>query len=186
MINAQDGNTKKETFDDNKWDWNEIAEKKKSVSIQDGYLVLQCKKDEISVVTATRFPLQIRDNFKITYTFLIPALDDKNQFGIIFNWQDEDNYSAVLLKENYYCFVNRENESSYVDKKGKIILKKGKNKTVTVVMEKIGSKLIFSVDGMQIYEKTMALKHPYFGFYSENKSTIKIDEIVIHQIMEDE
>jgi hypothetical protein len=163
-----------------------MAEKKRSALIQEGYLILQNKKKDEAVKITTRFPMQVRKNFKITTKFIIPKLDDTNRFGIILNKADEDNYSLFLLKEGYCCFMNKDNGSSRVEKESKIKLKDGKNKPVTVEIENKGGKLIFSVNGMTAFEIKRELRYPDFGFYSEGDATIKVDEIIIDQVSDED
>jgi len=183
---AQNQSQRIENFDNNTFNWEEFAEKKKSALIQEGYLILQNKKKDDVVKISTRFPMQVRKNFKISVKFLIPKLDNENRFGIILNRADEDNYSSFLVKENYFCFTNRDNGSSRIEKEGKIKLKDGKNKLVTIDIENKGGKLFFSVNGMTALEIKRELRYPDFGFYLEGDATIKIDEIIIEQVADEE
>jgi hypothetical protein len=183
--NAQDEFRKKETFDNNTFGWDEIVEKKKSAIIQDGFLSLQVKKEKDPIVIATRFPMDVEHNFKITATFLVPKLTDDMWFGLVYNWIDEENYSVFSLQEDRYLVT----KSDVIDSKGKIKLKSGKNQTVTVMMERKGGKIIFNVNNVKVCEVMQKLRSSYFGFYltaEDGKSQINVDEVFIDQIIDED
>jgi hypothetical protein len=182
---AQDENQYKETFDKNTFKWDEMGDKKSSVQILDGYLVIQ-NKNSGPVTTITRYPVKVDRPFKITSKFLIQKLDSKSCFGIIYNRSLSDNdeveeFSYFVIKGSE-CIWGTCKDGKYMgDKPEKIKLKEGKDQIVIVTMENKGKKLVFSVNNMTALEIQMDLKYPFFGFYSEGKSTVKIDEVIIDQ-----
>jgi hypothetical protein len=175
----------KETFDNNKFQWDEFYEKDYSGGIQDGYFVLQNRQKEVPIRSVTELPINVNNNFKITFKFLIPKLNDEYYFGIIFNYEDENNYSNFLVSEKRYKMLNRVNGTSSISRKNSIILKSGKNKEVTIELEKKGPKLIFRVDNMEAVSITKKLNFHAFGFQVEDANTIKVDEVVIEQRAEE-
>ncbi len=190
IVNAQDNdenkNQRKETFDYNTFDWEEVSEKNQSAIIADGYLTLTNKKKDEAVRITTTYPVKVKRNFTITNTFLIPELNDKNRFGIIFNYADNDNYSSFLIAEGHFWYYTKKEGKMKLEKDGKMKLKGGKNKTVTITIQKQGSELNFRVDDMPVYTVKKNLAFPNFGFYSEGpKTTIMVDEIVIDQYQEE-
>lgn len=103
--NAQEKITVKETFENNRFQWDEFYEKDYSGSIQDGFFVLQNKKDDILVRSIAELPIRIDQNFKITFKFLIPKISNDYAFGIIYNYEDENNYSSFLVSEKSIKFI---------------------------------------------------------------------------------
>ena len=186
LVHAQEKIVVKETFESNKFRWDEFFEKEYSGSIQDRCYVLQNKKDGYYVQTVTELPINVENNFKVTFKFLIPKLDDKYYFGIIFNYEDENNYSNFLVSEKKFKILNRVNGVNSVCRQGGIILKSGKNKEVTIEIQKKGKKLFFSVDNMEAVDITKKLDFNAFGFQVENANTIKVTEVLIEQIFRDE
>ena len=182
FVNAQEKMVVKETFDSNRFQWDEFYEKEYSGSIQDGYFVLQNKKIGFLVRTVTELPINIDNNFKVTFKFLVPQLNDKYYFGIIFDYKDENNYSNFLVTEKRFKMVNREKGTNSLSRQNALILKSGKNKKVTIELEKKGSKLIFRVDDMEAVSITQKLNFNTFGFLVEDANTIMVDEVVIEQI----
>ena len=186
FVNAQEQIVVKETFESNKLRWDEFFEKEYSGSIQDGAYVLQNKKDGNLIYSVTDFPIYIDNNFKITFKFLIPRLDNRYYFGIIFNYEDENNYSNFLVSEKKFKIFNKVNGVNSISRQGEIILKSGKNKEVIIVIEKKGKRLIFNVDNMEAVTTTKRLDFNAFGFQVENANTIKVTEVLIEQLLRDE
>jgi len=185
FVHAQEKIVVKETFESNKFRWDEFFEKEYSGSIQDRCYVLQNKKDGF-VGSVTELPINIENNFKITFKFLVPKLDDKYYFGVIFNYEDENNYSSFLVSEKKFKILNRVNGVNSISRQGGIILKSGKNKEVVIEIEKKGKKLIFNVDNMEAVTITKMLNFNAFGFQVENANTIKVTEVLIEQLFRDE
>ena len=182
---AQEKIMVKETFDSNKFRWDEFYEKNHSGGIQDGYFVLQNKKDGTIVHSVAELPIDIDNNFKITFKFLVPKINDDYYFGIVFNYEDENNHNNFLVSEKKYKMCNMVNGTSSISRHGSLILKSGKDKEVIIEMEKKGNKLIFSVDNMEAVTITKKLNFNTFGFQVENEHTIKVDEIIIEQLAEE-
>jgi hypothetical protein len=181
LVSAQGQRAVTETFDNNKFQWEEFFEKGYSGSIQDGYFVLKNEKDGSLVRSVTELPINIDNNFKITFKFLVPKLNDEYYFGIIFNYEDENNYSNFLVSEKKFKMWNMANGTSSISRQSSIILKSGKNKEVTIEMEKKGPKLTFRVDNMDAVSISKKLSFNTFGFQVENANTIKVDEVAIVQ-----
>jgi len=172
FVHAQEKIVVKETFESNKFRWDEFFEKEYSGSIQDRCYVLQNKKDGF-VGSVTELPINIENNFKITFKFLVPKLDDKYYFGVIFNYEDENNYSSFLVSEKKFKILNRVNGVNSISRQGGIILKSGKNKEVVIEIEKKGKKLIFNVDNMEAVTITKMLNFNaflVFRTFSKNHS----------------
>jgi hypothetical protein len=184
-VNAQEKMVVKEDFDNNKFQWEEFFEKEYSGSVQDGYYILQNKNDDNLVRSVTELPINIDKNFKITFKLLVPKLNNEYYFGIIFNYEDENNYSNFLVSEKKFKMWNRANGTSSLSRQNSIILKSGKNKEVLIEMEKKGIKLIFRVDNMEAVSITKNLSFNTFGFQVENANTIKVDEVIIEQQAEE-
>ena len=185
FANAQDKIIVKEDFENNKFQWEEFFEKEYSGNIQDGYYVLQNKKKDYLVRSVTELPINVDKNFKITFKLLVPQLNDEYYFGIIFNYEDENNYSSFLVSEKKFKIWNRVNGTNSLSRRNSIILKSGKNREVIIEMEKKGNKLTFRVDNMDAVSITKKLNFNAFGFQVENANTIKVDEVIIEQQTEE-
>jgi len=190
FVNAQEKRVITENFENNRFNWSEFYEKDYSGGIQGGYFVLQNKKDGFFTRSVADFPIDIDSNFKITFKFLVPRLNDKYYFGIIYDYEDINNFRSFLASEKKYKTVNRVNGIDNLSNEGSIILNSGRNKEVIIDIERKGNKLIFSVDNMEALQITIprgkTLNSNSFGFLVEGANTIKVSEVIINQIMRDD
>jgi hypothetical protein len=171
-----------EKFDDKVFlDWQEYADKNASAIVKAGFLELQCKEKERAAIVLVDLPISVESDFKISGKIIVPKLNDENRFGIIIDMDEDFNKCIFLLKESLFsCYVYG-NGKFVTGEERRIKLKGGKNQTVDFVLERRGNKYIFSTNNMKIFEYRRKITSPVFGFYTENESLIKIDELVIEQ-----
>lgn len=184
FVNAQQV-TRTDDFKDgeSKFGFDATADKKHSVVLDGEYLVITSKKDWY--LTGTRFPVRVRENFKITYKLLFPRLDDDHVFGLVFNYDDENNKGDILcITENKFWITGA--DGTKLSKTEKIKLKKGKNVEVTVDIEKKGKKLIISINGVDFINEDLIIKSAYMGFGVNEDNILKVDKIQIAQSEEED
>lgn len=181
---AQGTQTVKETFETNKYGWDEFFEKNCSASVQDGFLELQSKEDGAIVRSIVDMPVNIESDFKISTKMIATKINDKSWFGLLYNYEDENNYSCFFIQESRFEIVNKANGIISLSRRGGLILKSGKNKEVNIIMEKNGGKLLFTVDNMEVIAITKLLTRNAFGFCIKENNTIKVDEVIVEQQIE--
>ena len=95
-----------DTFDNNKFGWQEFSQKSGSAIIEDGVLKLIGKNPiedlltikPASIITSSCYgPIDPRSNFEIKCTAIAKKINDKGYFGIIFDYKDDSNYSAFFI-----------------------------------------------------------------------------------------
>lgn len=182
------GNAEKVTRTDDftdaesKFGFEATGDKKHTVTLDGEYLVITSKKDWYTV--GTRFPVRAKENFKISYKLLFPKLDDEHVFGLVFNYDEDENSGDILyITENKFYIVDA--NGTKLGKAEKIKLKKGKNVEVTVDIEKKGKKLLLSINGVDFTNEDLEIKTSYMGFCVNEKNTLKVDQIKVTQNVED-
>ena len=187
LITAQE---QRETFERNSWNWQETATKKNSTIIQDGYLVITSKKG--SNVVTTRFPMNVQRNFKMIAKILLPKYDKKSGlpvFGIVFDAAGTDAFLIMpnLIGKNktnnkkMTLFLNGERQEQKMPFNAN-----KKNAEVIITVESRGGKLSIDVDGMTVFTDMKAgFKTSDWGFVVGG-GEIKVDEIIINQVAEEE
>ena len=167
---------------DSKFGFEATADKKHSVTLDGEYLVITSKKGWYKV--GTRFPVVARENFKISYKLLFPKLDEDHVFGLVFNYDEDENRGDVLyITENKFYICDA--DGNKLGKSEKIKLKKGKNVVVTVEIEKKGKKTLISINGVDYESLDLQFKTSYMGFIVNEDNTLKVDEITITQAVSD-
>ena len=167
---------------ESKFGFEATADKKHSVTLDGEYLVITSKKDWYKV--GSRFPVIARENFKISYKLLFPKLDADHVFGLVFNYDEDENKGDILyITENKFYIYDA--DGTKLGKAEKLKLKKGKNVEVTVDIEKKGKKLLISINGIDFQNEDLQIKTSYMGFCINEKNTLKVDKITITQNVED-
>ena len=205
---------KVETFDDNRWGFQEGANKFGSVSVEDGYLVLNCKKFDMKSALGlmshksdagkqqnlwnnltksfARVPMRPTDNYKLTIKYLV-SNPMAMMYSIFFNMDkrildEEESYSAsgflLQMGANQYNLIIGDG-MQHADKLP--IKMKGKDFPMTFTIEKKGRNAIFELNGIEIYRGECALTEPCIGFVCQMAKTyLKIDEIILEQAEEED
>lgn len=171
-----------DNFESNKFQWEEFYEKKYSSSIQDGFLELKSDDDDQSVWSVAELPIDIDKNFEITYNFNVNSISDDCWFGIVFNYEDGNNYNCLIVQEKKFRLINRINGISSVSRRNDIILKSGRSKDVKIKMKKKGRKLSFLVNDMDVIDITKNMTNNIFGCIVIGDTTIRLTEVIIEQM----
>lgn len=179
---AQEKQVIKETFETNKYQWDEFYENSCTASIQDGYLLLE-NGNKTMLRSVVELPINIDRNFKISFNINVKKVSDDDWFGIVYNYEDENNFCYFLIQEKKFTIINKVNSVSSVSRKGNIILKSEKEKDVNIDMEKKGNKIIFSVDNMEVISITKNFVNNTIGCCVLGENTIKVNELVIEQTL---
>lgn len=158
------------------------------VIIDEEYLVFTNKKDKHSV--GVKLPVISSQNFKVSYKVIFGSLQRKSDvFGFIFNGiLDEDTREMdgdviyISQEEFYVC----DTAGTKIGKPQKIKIKKGSNIEATIDVERKGTKTILTINGMDFSIPALEIKNGYIGFAIKGKNTLKVDEISVTQIVEED
>lgn len=181
-VNAQNKRIIKDNFETNRFQWDEYYENNSSASIQDGCLLLKCNEDNLMAWTVSELPINIDNNFNLSFNFLTREINDDYWFGIVLNYEDENNFLYFVVQEKKFQLVKRVNGVNSIVRRNAIILKKGKDKVVNIKVNKKGNKLNFLVDDMDVITITKMLDFNTFGCIICGDKTIKLTELTIEQI----
>ena len=173
----------KDNFETNRFQWEEFYEKKASASIQDGFLKLDCDDDNMYAWSAAELPIDVEKNFDVSFSFNA-EVDDDYWFGIVFNFEDENNFNYLVVQEKQFRLYNKVNGISSLNRRIPIILKKGRDKDVKIALNKNGKKLTFYVDDMEVISVSKKMISNVFGCIIFGDNTIKLNEVVMEQMNE--
>ena len=171
------------TDGESKFGFDATADRQHSVVLDGEYLVITSKKDLYKV--GSRLPVRTKEYFKISYKLLFPKLDSNHIFGLVFNYDEDDNKGDIIyITENKFWIVD--SDGTKLGKAQQIKLKKGKNVEVTVDIEKKGKKLIISINGVDFVNEDLQIKTSYMGFCVNGNNTLKVDKIQVTQSAEED
>lgn len=180
---AQGKRVIKDNFETNRFQWEEFYEKKTSASVQNGFLELDCDEDDLFALSVAEFPIDVDRNFDVSFS-INADVDDDYWFGIVFNYEDANNFNYLIVQEKSFRLYNRVNGISSLSRRIAIILKEGRSKDVKIAMNKKGKKLIFYLDDMEVISVTKSMTSNVFGCIIVGDNTIKVKEVVMEQMNE--
>ena len=189
-----------ETMDENRWHWKEGADKYQSVYFEDGYLVVSALKKnrkysdyQNNAKTFAKLPIRPFYDYKLTIKYVVQHYP-KSFYTICFNtnkqcMDDEDesgDFSTYYLQMfGPYWVLNVGDGQKHSEKlQGKI--KKVSDYPMELFINKKQNKVEIELNGIQIYKGDCEMTEPCIGFMVPVGNTIKVDEIIIEQVEEEE
>lgn len=173
--------TIKENFEENKFNWDEISTKLGSAFLINGELVIKNGTNETNMNSICNLPIIYDEDYKVTTTLNNPKINDKEYVGIIFNYEDEEDFWVFLVKEKE-SFIGRFKNGKYIRvRTNPIILKKGNKSNVILEMEKKGKNIIFRVDNMDVKTHPINIINNTFGFIIYGKGELKVSALEVSQ-----
>lgn len=168
-----------------RFEWDEVVDKKNfSVLVLDGYLEIKhLSGEEGFIYCPTKLPINPNYDCKITANLRFPKLDKESRFGMVIDIDGKtlDQY-AFLMEAGLFtaCLFNdgKALEKPRFTRTTKF--KYGKDITVEVVLERKGSKWVFSYDNIEIFEWPIKeFNAPFFAFVTE--TDMRVEKIVVEQ-----
>ncbi|MBR1889074.1 MAG: hypothetical protein IJ816_00365 [Alloprevotella sp.] len=170
-----------EDFEESTWEWNEYASKKQEAIIKDGKMHVMSKTEE-PVIVFCYAPLDIQDAFVLQCDVFVKKIDDEKEFGIVLDYQDDENYLAFMVKEGLARFEQWKEGRLVGNFNATIKLKEQKNTTVALRIDAEPERLKFSVNGMKALERRFLTLHSNgIGFKVGGKQSVDFDNLSIDQ-----
>lgn len=189
---------KTETFENNKWNWTEGADKYKSVFIDDGNMILETKKIEkkVPVLLAqahsfARIPMRAKDNYKLTIKAIMPKgiascwtlffNTDKKCLTIDEEYEDFPTCSLTFFGNNYHLIVG-DGGIQYAKMPFKM---DNKEFPIEIVITKTRREAKIEINGVQVFKGECELSNPCMGFLVPQRNKLIVSEISVEQDQED-
>lgn len=173
-------------FETNQFGWTETAGKRGTALIQDGVLHMESKGAPLkSTIYA---PIDINKPFILTCEALAKKIDDDKVFGIVLDYEDEQNFMCFYICEGEARLeVYRENRL-IAYRYDTIKLKAGKRIGVEFEVEYNLNELVFKVNGVRAMAYRRRVQKDEFllgtsgiGFFARNGQIIDFDNLKIVQ-----
>lgn len=190
---------KMDTFDENKWQWLEGTDKYKYVSILDGDMTLETKKQEKGVDgvagmahTFARVPMRPRENYKLTIHAVMPY-GIKSIWTLFFNTQkacleiDEDYVPFTSYSLMFWCNYYILNIGDGQKHSEKLPFKmKNKEFPIEIVITKTRKEAKIEINGVQIFKGECELTEPCIGFFVPEKQKLIVSDVSVEQAEEED
>lgn len=183
IVRAQQKRVIKETFESNKMQWDEFYERSCSAGVGDGKLVIKSEDRDTLIRSVADFPIEVDRDFCLKFDLSIKKINSSDWFGIMFNYEDENNYNCFLVKEKQFKVVNKVNGKKSISRQGGAILKPSKKEQkINIVMERKSGKLIFSVNNIEVISFKKRLETSTFGCCVSGENELNVEEVIIEQL----
>lgn len=176
---AQELITVQENFDQNKFNWDELFSENGSIVLVNEMLMIENKSDTQPINAICNLPIAFDEDFTASVVFNKPKINDKNFLGIVFNYEDEDNYWLFLVKEKE-AWIGRFHEGKFRRvRTNPIILKKGDKNDVLLQLERSGRNITFSVDNMEVKKHQANVINNTFGIILFGKGKLNVSSVEV-------
>ena len=180
-----------ETFDSNKFGWQEYSQKDGSALVIDGILRIKGNNpienawslSSRSVILSTCYaPIDPQKNFEIKSTALAKKISDKGFFGVIFDYKDDGNYSSFYIQKgdkNAIVIYEREYENRVVGRRyTELKLPSKRNAEFDFILKSSYNDIQFICNDMKVME--VRHQHPQFtgfGFIVIGQQEVEFDNV---------
>lgn len=172
-------------FESNQYNWSELSSSRGKAIIQDG--VLHLESSSKFVLSTCYAPFDINKPFVFTVEALAKKIDNRNLFGILLDYEDEQNYILFYISDDEAKLEIWKENKLVGYKEEALKLRKGKKVGIDFEVEYNLNELIFKVNGVRamayrrrISKDDFLLGTSGIGFYAR-KGTIDFDNLKIVQ-----
>lgn len=175
-----------DNFETNQFGWTESAGKRGTAVIKDGVLHMESKS---AVLTSTCYaPFDVNKPFIMTCEALAKKIDDDKIFGIILDYEDDNNYLCFFISEGEAKLEVFKEEKLIGRKSEAINLKSGKKVGIEFEVEYNLNELVFKVNGVKAMTYRRRVEKDQFllgtsgiGFFARFGQTIDFDNLKVVQ-----
>lgn len=150
------------------YEWSQFKNKSGKVELTEMGLSMESKTDKEAIVSQAEFSFSPEDNpFNFGLYFLNTKAEEKTSVGIIFDFQNNNNYKAFIVnKKEFVYYVVEKGESSII-KQG--LVKPGKF-IESLDFKRQGSKIDVLLNGVEVTTLTrITLENPVMGVIISGK-----------------
>ncbi|MBO5642250.1 MAG: hypothetical protein J5900_07435 [Prevotella sp.] len=173
-------------FETNQYGWTETAGKRGNALVKDGVLHMESK--QLPLMSTIYAPFDINKPFTLTCEALAKKIDDDKIFGIVLDYEDEQNYMCFFICEGEARLEVYKENRLIAYRYETIKLKSGKKVGIEFEVEYNLNELIFKVNGIKamayrrrIQKDEYLLGTSGIGFFARNGQIIDFDNLKILQ-----
>ena len=164
---------------DPEYEWSQSDAKNACALMTEHGLMLKNKKSELITLSTVDLPFNI-DNDEFTYSlniFLTGKKIDKDcTLGIVFDYEDNRNYKAVIINNSQYSYINIKEGVEHIKDTGLIKLP---GHTFVMSIKREGDIIYFSIDDIEYAKlRNVEIKHIKFGVLASGKQEVYIPQFL--------
>lgn len=165
---------------DPEYEWSQTDTKHVKVNLTSKGLFLESKNEDSFAFSVSELPIDIEELPEFLFGFKLSnmKIDNKNRFGMIFDYQDIRNYKGIsILKKQYEYFTVIDGVYSAI-KSGPV---KYKGSDFTLILKRENGGIEFSLNGIEVCKlRKIKLTSSYFGVFIGGKAKAIMPEFILY------
>lgn len=176
---AQELVTVHESFDQNKFNWDESFTENGTAVLINNMLKLENNSDAIPISSICNLPISSDEDFTASVVLNKPQINEEDYVGIVFNYEDEFNYYVFLVREREACIGRYHDGKFRRIRTNPIILQKGDKNDVILLIQRKGKNIIFSIDNMEVKKHPIDVINNTFGVILFGEGELSVSSVEI-------
>lgn len=165
---------------DPEYEWSQADSKQAKVLLKTEGLLLESKKEDGVAFSVCELPIDVEGSPEFIFGIKLRniEIDDKNGFGIIFDYVDSRNYKGISIgKKQYVYFTVKDGVTSEV-KSGPV---KYKEKNVKLILKRENGGVEFVLNGIEVCKlRKIELSSSYFGVFVSGKGKVTMPGFIMY------
>lgn len=165
---------------DPEYEWSQIDSKKIKVEMKSQSLVFESKDEGGFAFSVSELPIDVVELPEFLFGINLKNLkiDDKNSFGMIFDYQDMRNYKGISISKKQYSYYTVKDGVLSVVKNGPVKYK-GNNFALQLKRENGG--IEFVLNGIEVCKlRKISLTSSYFGAFVNGKAKAEMPTFIMY------
>ena len=129
--------------------------------------------------SVVELPIGVENNVEFIFGVDLegPKLNDNNGVGMIFDYQDNRNYKAMMISKKQYCYIVVKDGISSTVRTG---LVKYKGNKYQLILKRENGGAVFLLNGIEICKlRRISLTSSYFGVFVSGKAKTILSNFIM-------
>lgn len=165
---------------DPEYEWSQTDTKHVKVNLTSKGLFLESKNEDGFAYSVSELPIDSEELPEFLFGFKLSnmKIDNKNRFGMFFDYQDIRNYKGISIsKKRYEYFTVTDGVYSPI-KSGPV---KYKGSDFTLILKRENGGIEFSLNGIEVCKlRKIKLTSSYFGVFIGGKAKAIMPEFILY------
>ncbi len=165
---------------DPEYEWSQMDTKQIKVGFKSQSLQFESKQDKGFAYSVVELPVTVEDNTEFLFGISLNGFkpNDKNCFGMIFDYQDIRNYKAIAIsKKEYQYYVVKDGVASMI-KSGPV---KHKGDSFKLIMKRENGGIEFQLNDIEVCKlRKIKLTSSYFGVFINGKGKAEMPSFMLY------
>lgn len=165
---------------DPEYEWSQIDTKQVKVELKSQGLILESKIDDGFAFSVSELPIDVEElpEFLFGFNLRDMKVDNKNHFGMIFDYENTRNYKGISISKKQYNYFSVNNGVYSTIKSGPV---KYKGNDFRLILKRENGGIEFVLNGIEVCRlRKISLISSYFGVFVSGKAKAAMPEFIMY------